>query len=103
MQKMLTFKEKKLVKNLMQESGDLRLEGWNELGAFCSIGLGGFFMIFVSLTTLTNLSDVSIKYVLLPGIGIGMMLLLVGSFGLHVSKKAEEKKILAGLIRKLMD
>ncbi len=102
MQKILTFKEKRFVEKLMKESSSASLESWTEWGAYFLMGLGGFLIVFVGFTTLTNLSATSIKFVLLPGTAIGMLLTFFGVYGLRLAKMAEEKKILSSLVRKLL-
>jgi len=101
-QKILTFKEKRFVEKLMKESRNASVESWSEWGAYFLMGLGGFVIVFVCFTTLTDLSATSIKFVLLPGTAIGMFLTFFGAYGLHAFKVAEEKKILSSLVRKLL-
>ena len=51
---------------------------------------------------LENPNAFAIKHVLLPGVAIGMALTLFGTYIQRMSDKAEEKQVLADLVKKLM-
>jgi|GEM_PF-1752067 len=102
MKTMLTFKEKEIASKLLREANSLDTQVVPEWGAWVLYALGGLLIVFVCLTTAGNLSGEVIRLVLLPGVAIGCFLLLVGAVITHVSQRAEEKKIMAGLLKKLM-
>ncbi len=102
MDTMLTFKEKKYAQKLITNSKNLDAAMWPEWGAWVLFALGGFLTVSVIFITLENLHATSIKFVFLPGITMGLALMLFGAFIQHISTKAEEQKIIAGLLKKLM-
>lgn len=73
--------------------------GWSPWVVFA---FGSFLILSVSMTTLGNLSAFNIQYVLVPGVVTGFVLLFGGTWGLHMTRKVEEQKVLANLIKKLM-
>ena len=73
-----------------------------EWAAWFLYALGGLLVIFVCLTTASNLSGEVIRLVLLLGVAIGCFLWLVGAVITHHSQRSEEKKIMASLLKKLM-
>ena len=99
---MLTFREKRIAENFMQESENLDTPasyGWAYSALFA---VGGILIVLVCLGTLNNLSAQSIKFMLLPGVTAGMLFLFAGAYGFHMSKKFEEGKLLVGVLKKLM-
>ena len=102
MENVLTFKEKKYVQKLMGNSKNFDAAVWPEWGAWVLFAIGGFLIVSVCLITLENLHAISIKFVLLPGMTIGLALMLFGAFMQNMSVKVEEQKILIGLLKKLM-
>ncbi len=53
--------------------------------------------------TVTNLSAGSVNLVLVPGILVGMVLLIGGYWTQFMFRKAENDKVLVGILKKLMD
>lgn len=102
MEKMLTAKEKQVVNKLLDESTELSPTRWSSWSPWVVLTLGGFLILSVSLIVLGNLTAFNIQYVLLPGVLTGCVLLLGGAWGLYMSRKMEEQKILAGLLKKLL-
>ena len=102
MKKMLTFKEKEFVSKINREARSPFAQSTPEWAAWFLYILGGFVIAFVCLTAASNLSGEVIRLVLLPGIVIGGFLLLMGAAITRVSQRAEEKKIMASLLKKLM-
>ena len=102
MNTMLTFKEKKYVEKLLSSSNNMETSMWPEWGAWALYALGGFLIVSVGFIFLENPHAITIRYVLLPGVAIGMALILFGSYTQHRSVKAEEQQVLADLLRKLM-
>jgi len=103
MEKMLTFTEKRYIENLMKRSEKIDAVMWPSWGAWVVFALGGFLIAFVCFLTATNLSTETINSVLMPGIFAGMVLLIGGYWVQLVSKKEKEDKILAGILKKLLD
>lgn len=102
MENMLTFKERKYVQKLMRNSKYLEAAMWPEWGAWVLFAIGGFLIVSVIFITLENLHAISIKFVLIPGGIMGLALMLFGAFMQHMYVKAEEQRILSGLLKKLM-
>ena len=99
---MLTFREKRYTEKLLRESYALDSGKWRNWASSLLFALGGAVVVFVCMETVGNLSAQSIKFVLIPGVASGMAMLGVGAYGLHTSKKIEERKLLAGALKKLM-
>ena len=102
MKALLTFKEKRYVQQLISNSSNLEASLWPEWAAWVLFTLGGVLIIFVGFIFLENPNAFAIKHVLLPGVAIGMALTLFGTYIQRMSNKAEEKQVLAGLVKKLM-
>lgn len=75
---------------------------WPEWSAWVLFAIGGFLIVSVCLITIGNLHATSIKFVLLPGVTVGLALMLFGAFMQHMSVKVEEQRIIVGLLKKLM-
>ena len=102
MKDMLTFKERKYAQKLINSPSSMDTSQWPEWAAWVLYALGGFLVISVSFLFLENPHALTIKFVLLPGVSIGMGLMLVGAYIQHMTSKAEEQQILASLLKKLM-
>ena len=102
MNEMLTFKEKRYIKNFLEESKTLDTGAWPQWGSLVLFGFGGLVMVLVILSTLNNLSATSIKLMFFPGLVAGTILLMIGAYGLHISKKIEEKLVLSSALKKLL-
>ena len=102
MNQMLTFKEREIASKIMREAGSPVAQSTPEWAAWFLYILGGFVIVFVCLTSASNLSGEVIRLVLLPGIVTGGFLLLVGAVITRTSQRTEEKKIMASLLKKLM-
>lgn len=102
MKTMLTFKEKQLASKILREADSLDFHTTPEWSGWFFYALGGLLIVFVCLTTANNLSGEIIRLVLLPGVAVGGFLLLAGAVITQVAQRAEEKKIVAGLLKKLM-
>jgi amino acid transporter len=101
MDKMLTFKEKRYVENLMRGSKEHDPVMWSSWGGWVSFALGGFLIAYVCFLTASNLSTETVNSVLLPGILVGMVLLLGGYWIQHMSKKAQDDRILFDILKKM--
>ena len=99
---MLTFREKRFAEKLIQDSKKLSAATWFEWGAWLLFAFGGFLIVLVCLATMNNLNALSIKFMLLPGVTCGIVFLLFGAYGIHMSKKIEEQIFLAGLLKKFI-
>ncbi len=99
---MLTFTEKRFVEKLIQDSKKLSAATWPEWGAWLLFAFGGFLIVLVCLATVNNLNALSIKLMLLPGVTGGIVFLLFGAYGIHMSKKMEEQVFLASVLKKLI-
>lgn len=106
MRTMLTFKEKEVASKILREAESLDTPLSPEWAAWFLFALGGFVVMFVCLTTAGNLSSETIRdtirFVLLPGGAVGLFFLLAGGAITQYSRRIEEKKIVAGLLKKLM-
>ena len=96
MNEMLTFKEKRYIKNFLEESKTLDTGAWPQWVSLVLFGFGGLVMVLAILSTLNNLSATSIKLMFFPGLVAGTILLMIGAYGLHISKKIEEKLAAVG-------
>lgn len=103
MEKTLTFKEKRYIENLMKNSKDLNAAMWPSWSAWAVFALGGFLIAYVCFLTASNLSPENIKNVLMPGIFAGMVLLIGGYWIQYMSKKLQDDKILAGILKKVLE
>lgn len=99
---MLTFKEKRFAENFTQVSENLDTPVWHEWAYSALFAAGGILIVLVCLGTLSSLSAQSMMFMLLPGVAAGMLLLFAGAYGFHISKKTEERKILVGVLKKLI-
>ena len=106
---MLTFKEKEIASRIISEAETLDAQTAPEWSAWFLYALGGFLIVAVCLITADSLrADTiqfyadTIRYVLIPGTVIGLFFLLLGAVITHGSQRAEERKIMAGLLKKLM-
>jgi len=99
---MLTFREKRFAEKFMKETENLDTSVSHEWAYSALFAVGGILIVFVCLGTLHSLSAQSIKFMLLPGVAAGMLLLFAGAYGFHISKKFEERKLLVGVLKKLM-
>ena len=99
---MLTFREKRIVFKLLKDSPNSDTTKWHEWGYSFLFALGGVVIVLVCLQTLNSLSAESIKYVLIPGVTAGLAILFGGAYGLHITRQFEERKVLAGVLKKLM-
>ena len=99
---MLTFREKRFVAKLIQDSKKLSAQTWPEWGVWLLFAFGGFLIVLGCLVTVNNLNALSIKFMLLPSVTGGIIFLLFGAYGIHMSKKIEEQMFLAGVLKKLI-
>ncbi len=102
MDKRLSFKEKRHVENLMRNSKENAPVLWPSWGGWVAFALGGFLIVFVCFLTATNLSVENIKSILLPGIFAGMVLLVGGYWLQYMSRKTQDDKALAGILKKVV-
>jgi len=102
MDKMLTIKEKRYVEKLLGDAKELDPLIWPAWGSWVSFSLGGFLIVFVCFLTATNLSTENVSSVLMPGILAGMVLLIGGYWAQRMSRKVRDKKVIAGILRKLL-
>lgn len=72
-------------------------------GGWVAFALGGALIVFVCLLTVSKLNAETVNSVLMPGILSGMVLLIGGYWTQYMSRKAENDKVLAGILRKLLD
>ena len=84
----------------MGNSKNLDAAMWPEWGAWVLFAIGGFLIVSVCFITLENLHAISIQFVLLPGVTMGLAIMLFGAFMQHMSVKVEEQRILVGLLKK---
>lgn len=103
MDKMLTFTEKRYIENLMRSSRKPDSVMWPRWGGWVSFTLGGVVIVFVCLLTVSNLSVDSVNYVLMPGILVGMILLIGGYWSQYMARKVEDDKVLAEILKKLVE
>jgi hypothetical protein len=103
MDKMLTFKEKRYIENLLKSYTTPDPVMWPSWGPWVSFALGGLLIVSVCFITASNLSVENINYILMPGILTGMVLLIGGYWTQRMFRKAEKNKILAGILRKLLE
>lgn len=99
---MLTFREKRFAENFTQVSESLDTPVWHDWAYSALFAVGGILIVLVCLATINNLSAQSIKFMLLPGVTAGMLFLFAGAYGFHISKRFEQRKILVGVLKKLM-
>jgi hypothetical protein len=98
----ITFEEKRHAKNLIRESEKQEYELLGKWGGSALMLLGGAMIVFIIMFALANPGATNIPMVLVSGTSNGVLLLFFGAYGLHISKTAREKRILAGLLQKLM-
>jgi hypothetical protein len=103
MDKMLSFEEKRFVNELFKDSEKTDPVMWPAWGYFVPYALGGFIIVYVCLATVSNLTELTIKFVLLPGILAGMTLLLGGSWIEYRTRNFQERRILISLLKKLLE
>lgn len=103
MKNSLSFKEKKAVQKLLSSTNRLHDAVWPAWGALALFAIGGFLIISVCFIALGNLHSISIRFVLIPGMAMGLAIMLFGVFMQHMSTKAEEQRVLSGLLKKLME
>jgi len=103
MDKVLTVKEKRYIKNLMSSSKKTDPVMWPSWGGWVAFMLGGAVMVYSCFLTVSNLSADSVRLVLVPGILTGMVLLVGGYWTQYMSRKAENDKVLVGILQKLLD
>lgn len=101
MDKTLSFEEKRFVNELLKDSKQNDPFMWPAWGPFVPYALGGFIPVYVCLAAVSSLSELTIKFVLLPGILAGMTLLLGGAWIQHMTRNYQERKMLVGLLKKL--
>ena len=97
---MLTLREKRFAEKLLQESQKVNTAAWHEWASSLLFAVGGVAVVLACLETMNSLGAQSIKFILIPGITAGMAFLFVGAYGLHLSKKDEERRLLAGVLKK---
>src|SRR5690554_1511858 len=102
METMLTLKERKYIQELLGNSNDMKVAKWPAWAGIALYLLGGFLIVSACFITASNLTVLSIKYVLFPSIVMGLGLIFVGAFIQRISEKSEEQKILVSLVGKLM-
>tara|TARA_B100001964_G_scaffold220538_1_gene263747 strand:- start:61425 stop:62009 length:585 start_codon:yes stop_codon:yes gene_type:complete len=96
----LSFKHRQHTKEIAREAE--RVENWQSYKwpGWAIMFIGAFLVVDVILMTQANLSRTVIFQVLLPGVTIGLLLMLVGKYFINLSIRAErEQKLLARLIR----
>lgn len=103
MDKMLALKEKRYIENLMKSSKKIAPVMWPGWGGWVAFALGGALIVFVCFLTVSNLSAENVNSVLMPGIQTGMVLLIGGYWTQSMSRKAENDKVLAGILKKLLE
>lgn len=102
MDKALSFEEKRFINDLLKNSKQTDPVMWPAWGPFVPYALGGFIIIYVCFATVSSLSEMTIIFVLLPGLLAGMTLLLGGAWIQHMTRNYRDKKMLVGLLKKLM-
>lgn len=102
MGKRLSFKEKRHVENLISSSKERDPVLWPSWGGWVAFALGGFLIVFVCFLTAANLNVENVKSILLPGIFAGMVLLVGGYWLQYMSRKAEDDRILTGILKKVL-
>ena len=96
----LSFKHRQHTKEIAREAESV--ENWQSYKwpGWAIMFMGAFLVVDVILMTQANLSRTVIFQVLLPGVTIGLLLMLVGKYFINLSIRAErEQKLLARLIR----
>jgi transcriptional regulator with XRE-family HTH domain len=104
----LDFMERNTVKKFVKNAR--KMEDWTHYRwvthyqwvSWIILLIGGYVTVNAILITEANLSSLTIFNVLLPGVAIGLVLMLLGGFGIHIAEKAREQKRLARLVTKLM-
>lgn len=99
----MTFEEKRYARNLIQETKNLESGQWNKWGGIALIILGACLTVFIILFSMANPNNPNIPLILISGTSNGVLLLFFGAYGVQASKVAKEKKVLAGLLQKLME
>lgn len=102
METMLTIKERKYAQELINDSKNLQGARWPEWAGLVLFAIGGFLIVSACFIVVGNLHVTSIKYVLFPGIVMGLGMILFGTFIQRSSEKSEEQRVLVSLVRKLM-
>jgi hypothetical protein len=104
MSEKLTMRERKVVGEFINSADNIRPSPVNPLivSGFVSI-CGCVLFAAASLITLNRFSDRSIYWVFLPGLLGGTVMIMSGIFLYRSTKIKEEKRILAGILRKLLD
>ena len=103
MDKMLTVKEKRYIANLVKSSKKIDSVMWPGWGGWVAFALGGAVIVVACFLAVSNLSAENVNSVLMPGILTGMVLLIGGYWTQSMSRKAENDKVLAGILKKLLD
>ena len=96
----MSYKEKQYVKKFMQRVEKMGPWPSSEWVAWALFLVGGFLTINILLITEANLNRTVILSVLIPGTAIGLLLMLLGGFGIHLAEKAKEKMTLYSLVQK---
>ena len=102
MKPMITFEEKRYARNLIRETKTLEFDSWGKWGGYTLLTLGACLTVFIILFAMANPGAPNIPMILISGTSNGVILLMLGAYGIHANNVAKEKKVLAGLLKKLM-
>ena len=98
---MLTFEEKRFVNEILKDSRNTDPALWPAWGPYVPYTSGGLIVVYVCLATVSNLNELTIKFVLLPGILTGMILFLGGSWIEYRTRNFQDRRMLVNLLKKL--
>ncbi|MEQ8314752.1 MAG: hypothetical protein RL839_04765 [Gammaproteobacteria bacterium] len=98
----LTFKEKRYAQQIINNSKK-EPSSWPDWASYVLFAIGGFLTVSVGFIFLEYPSTFAFKWVLLPGGVMGIAIMLFGAYAQRKHEESEEQRLLAGLVRKLMD
>ena len=100
----LTKNEEEIVQNFLEKFGEQKSESsfkYYIISTLLSL-IGLFVIVYTGLLTLNRMADRVIYWVFLPGVIIGLVIILIGFYVWQYYRINCEKQKLAAIIKKLM-